>query len=53
LENEKDKVRDKFLIDNGFKVLRFWNNEINNNIEGILQKIKFELSSSSEGEDKR
>ena len=24
----------------GYKVIRFWNNEIDNNIEGVLQRIK-------------
>ena len=44
LENkEYDKERDKYLEILGLKVLRFWNNEINSNIEGVLQRIKSEL----------
>jgi very-short-patch-repair endonuclease len=27
------------LIKNGFKVLRFWNNEVLKNIEGVLEEI--------------
>jgi very-short-patch-repair endonuclease len=41
----KDKLRDKFLHDNSFKVLRFWNNEVKNSIESVLEKIYSELES--------
>lgn len=36
---EKDKNRDNFLTSKGFKVLRFWNNEIYNNLEAVLSVI--------------
>ena len=36
---EADKERSKFLEQEGYKILRFWNNEINENIEGVLQTI--------------
>ncbi len=36
---KKDRNRQKYLEDNGFKVLRFWNNEVNENIEGVLNSI--------------
>ena len=39
-ENEKDKERDKWLKEEGFMVLRFWNNEVMKNIEGVLEKIR-------------
>jgi len=39
-ENEKDKERDNYLAKNGFKVLRFWNNEVFLNVEGILEVIR-------------
>lgn len=35
-----DKERTLFLELLGYKVLRFWNNEINKNIEGVILKIK-------------
>ncbi len=41
-EKEKDAVRDKWLKKEGFKVLRFWNNEILTNIEGVLEVIREE-----------
>ncbi|HLG31293.1 MAG TPA: endonuclease domain-containing protein [Candidatus Brocadiales bacterium] len=36
----KDMERDRWLQGQGFKVLRFWNNEVLNNLEGVLEKIK-------------
>ena len=35
-----DKERTEFLESLGFKVIRFWNNEINNNLEGVFLKIE-------------
>lgn len=32
--------RDKYLNSLGFTVLRFWNNDVNNNLEGVLLKMK-------------
>ena len=40
LENiSKDNERQKFLEDNGFSILRFWNNEVIENIENVLNSI--------------
>ncbi len=36
---EHDKKRDNFLEDAGFKVLRFFNNEVFENITGVLESI--------------
>ena len=36
---EYDEKRTKFLNEKGYKVIRFWNNEIDNNIEGVYLKI--------------
>ncbi|MGW8185234.1 MAG: endonuclease domain-containing protein [Candidatus Moraniibacteriota bacterium] len=36
---EKEKERTKYLKSKGFKVLRFWNNEINNNLESVILRI--------------
>ena len=33
---EYDKKRTEYLESKGYKVLRFWNNEINKNIEGVF-----------------
>jgi very-short-patch-repair endonuclease len=32
---KKDSKRDKFLNENGFTVLRFWNNDIFSNLDGV------------------
>ena len=35
----RDKERTEYFNSRGFKVLRFWNNEIDKNIEGVVEKI--------------
>jgi len=44
VDNKEDLERTKFLEKEGFKVIRFWNNEINNNIEGCYEKIAQNLT---------
>jgi very-short-patch-repair endonuclease len=39
-----DVVRQKFLTKGGFRVLRFWNNEVMENITGVLDSIRVALS---------
>jgi very-short-patch-repair endonuclease len=39
-ENSKDRERDMYLQRNGFKVLRFWNNEVLQNTNGVLEIIR-------------
>jgi very-short-patch-repair endonuclease len=34
-----DKIRGAWLQDEGYKVLRFWNNEVSVNLEGVLESI--------------
>jgi len=36
---EIDKERERFLKNRGYKILRFWNNDIDKNIEGVFDKI--------------
>ena len=40
VEKQKDVRRDNYLRKHGFKVLRFWNNEVLQNIEGVLGEIR-------------
>ena len=40
LQKGEDGERDGYLKKNGFKVLRFWNNEVLENMEGVLEKIR-------------
>lgn len=34
-----DTVRTEYLISQGYKVIRFWNNEIDDNIDGVYLKL--------------
>ena len=36
---QADKVRDEFLGSQGFRVLRFWNSDIDANLDGVLENI--------------
>ena len=38
-ESGDDAVRDQWLNEQGFKVLRFWNNDVLGNRDGVIQKI--------------
>jgi len=40
LERAKDAERQNYLVKNGFKVLRFWNNEVLQNVDGVLEVIR-------------
>ena len=41
---EYDKERDSYLQTLGIKVIRFWNNEIDKNMDGVLIKIKEKIN---------
>jgi very-short-patch-repair endonuclease len=43
-ESAEDVIRDRRLSDDGYRVLRFWNNDVLGNIEGVLLTIQQELS---------
>lgn len=36
---EQDSERDRFFKSEGYTVLRIWNNDLNNNLEGVLEEI--------------
>jgi very-short-patch-repair endonuclease len=36
---KKDAARTRFLESRGYRVLRFWNNEVLTNIEGVMETI--------------
>jgi very-short-patch-repair endonuclease len=38
-QQDYDQKRDAFFKDQGFRMLRFWNNEVLGNMEGVLQVI--------------
>lgn len=37
---KRDAMRSKFLESEGYRVLRFWNNEVLTNIDGVLEVIR-------------
>jgi len=38
-QHRYDAIRDQWLTEQGFAVQRFWNNEVLENIDGVLQTI--------------
>jgi very-short-patch-repair endonuclease len=41
-------MRDRYLREQGYCVLRFWNNDVLSNIEGVLSLIDEELRKTSD-----
>ena len=41
---ERDGERTKYLKERGYRVLRFWNNDVLLNIEGVLERISETLT---------
>lgn len=39
-DNPRDKNRDAVMEIAGYRVIRFWNSEIFNNLEGVLEEIR-------------
>jgi very-short-patch-repair endonuclease len=42
-ESAADAVRDRYLIAEGYRVLRFWNNDVLGNLEGVLITVQAAL----------
>lgn len=34
-----DRIRDKYLVEGGFRVLRFWNHEVDRNMDGVIDAL--------------
>ena len=47
IQKEKDAKRDSWLRNEGYKILRFWNNDVFENINGVLAVISRYLDSPS------
>ncbi|MBI4798080.1 MAG: endonuclease domain-containing protein [Desulfarculus sp.] len=43
---QQDRAREEYLFSQGYRVLRFWNNEVLANIEGVLAAILSALRES-------
>lgn len=39
-----DDIRTKFLGEQNIRVLRFWNNDVMKNIEGVIERIREEVT---------
>lgn len=46
IEQDRDSARTAFIEREGFRVLRFWNNDVLGNLSGVLQTISVELHSA-------
>jgi len=42
-QEEYDEERTKYFESQGYRVIRFWNNQVMNNIEGVIQAIIYVL----------
>jgi very-short-patch-repair endonuclease len=40
MQSAADEERTKVLIANGYRVLRYWNNEVLANVDGVLEDIQ-------------
>jgi len=40
-----DVERTKYLESQGYKVIRFWNNQVMNDVEGVIRAIRFAMES--------
>jgi very-short-patch-repair endonuclease len=42
--SERDAARDDWMTREGYRVLRFWNNEVLGNLEGVMDRIAREIA---------
>ncbi|WP_193368427.1 endonuclease domain-containing protein [Pelagibius marinus] len=47
----EDAMRTRWLEDRGFRVLRFWNDEVFGNLEGLLEAIRAAAAARREASD--
>jgi very-short-patch-repair endonuclease len=45
-ESARDVKRDRWFAENDFRVVRFWNNEVLSNLEGVLTVLGAELANT-------
>jgi len=48
-QQEYDAERTKFLESQGYKVIRFWNNAVMNDLNGVISNIQFALEDKADG----
>ena len=47
LESKCDEIRDRYLAERGYRVMRFWNNEVLANIDGVLMVLDESLRNAA------
>jgi len=47
VQEKKDRARDEYLTKQGYRVMRFWNSDLDQNLEGVLESILAEITSPS------
>ena len=47
----RDAVRDQWLSENRYRVLRFWNNDVLGNIDGVLETIALALQQPPDAQE--
>ncbi|WP_398480833.1 endonuclease domain-containing protein [Tardiphaga sp.] len=52
-ESASDVVRDRWLVDHRYRVLRFWNNDVLSNIDGVLEVIAMALAEAPPHPDRK
>lgn len=45
--SKSDEARTRMIEAHGYQIIRFWNNDVLNNIEGVLESIAQELRNAS------
>ena len=46
-DSESDRLRDQWLTEHNYRVLRFWNNDVLKNMDGVLEVIATALRAES------
>ena len=46
-DSAEDSIRDQWLRDHNYRVLRFWNNEVMSNMDGVLEMIAAALAEAA------
>jgi very-short-patch-repair endonuclease len=47
IEIDKDRNRDKWLLAEGYTILRFWNNDVFENLSGVLETVRLNCLNQS------
>jgi very-short-patch-repair endonuclease len=45
--SKQDTVRDRYLREQGYRVFRYWNNDVLSNLQGVLESLISQVDSAS------